>query len=260
MKCEVCENKTEVFGNAKVLGRHKVTYYQYPACGFIQTEHPYWLEEAYSKTITTSDIGLISRNLAMADITKNVILLFHNPRGRYIDYGGGYGLFVRIMRDGGYDFHRHDPLCENLFAVGFEASSEVNYDMLTAWEVFEHLVEPCVEIEKMLSFSQEMLFSTGLLPAEPKPLGEWWYYGLEHGQHVSFYTRSSLEIIARKFGLQLVYSNGICHWLRKEPVSPLLAKAVFSLKHSWLRMLFPRRAPSSLLQKDFENLTGISMK
>jgi hypothetical protein len=168
---------------------------------------------------------------------------------------------TECLRDTGYDFYRYDPMCENLFAMGFDASpSEAAYDLLTAWEVFEHLVDPLAEIEKMFSFGQEILFSTQLLPAVPKSLGEWWYYGLEHGQHVSFYTRSALQVIARKFDVQLVYSKGTLHWFRKRSISHGLTRIVLASKYSWLRSLMPRRAPTSLLPNDFEQITGIPLE
>jgi hypothetical protein len=260
MKCKICDSEANLFEEGEVLGKYSVSYYRCSQCGFMQTEEPYWLEESYSKAITSSDIGLISRNLALADVTKRLILAFLNPEGKFIDYGGGYGMFVRLMRDDGYDFYRNDPLCENLFSVGFDFSDNVSYDLLTAWEVFEHLVDPLAEIEKMIGFSQSIVFSTQLLTFPPQPLGRWWYYGLEHGQHVSFYTKASLEIIARKFGLILVYSDGLLHWFRKTAISSLKEKVVFSTKLPWVRRMISKRPPSSLLQKDFEKLTGLQLK
>jgi hypothetical protein len=50
---------------------------------------------------------------------------------------GGYGMFVRLMRDGGFDFHREDPLCDNLFAQGFDRQDDGTFELVTAFEVFE---------------------------------------------------------------------------------------------------------------------------
>ena len=260
MDCKICSSTTKLFGTARILRKYEASFYRCDLCGFMQTEDPYWLDESYSKTITTSDIGLISRNLTLAQTTKKIILTFHQSNGQFIDYGGGYGMFVRLMRDAGYDFYRYDPMCENLFSAGFEASSGTRYDLLTAWEVFEHLVDPLADIEKMASFSDEILFSTQLLPIDPPPLGDWWYYGLEHGQHVSFYTRPALELIAQKFGMQLAYSKGALHWFRKKTVSRWSVRAVLAVSYPWLKLLMYRRAPVSLMQKDFEKLTGIPLK
>lgn len=59
----------------------------------------------------------------------------------------------------------------------------------------------------MMQFSDNILFSTYLLPSIlPKP-GEWWYYGLNHGQHISFYSYKTLKYIAKKIDMNLC-SNG----------------------------------------------------
>ena len=113
------------------------------------------------------------------------------------------------MRDVGFDFYWHDPYTKNLVARGFEWNSELgNVDLITSFESFEHFVNPLMELEKMLRISKNIFFSTELLPT-PIPLpSDWWYYGVEHGQHVSFYSYKTLQYIANQYGLNL-YSNGI---------------------------------------------------
>jgi hypothetical protein len=150
---------------------------------------------------------MVKRNLHLSEITKLMITSFFNKSGRFIDYGAGYGLFVRLMRDKGFDFYWHDKFCENIFAQDFEAKKDESFELLTAFEVFEHLADPVAEVEQMLKYSKNILFSTELFPSSsPKP-ADWWYYGLDHGQHVAFYTHESLKRIALKFGLN-VYTNG----------------------------------------------------
>src|SRR5689334_23291254 len=129
MKCKICQSLTNQFGQAEVLKKYNVSYYRCDKCGFIQTESPHWLDEAYSSSITKSDIGLLGRNLQTAGLTKLVILTCFNPGGRFLDYGGGYGIFVRLMRDSGFDYYRYDPLCLNLFADGFDAVPNSSYDL-----------------------------------------------------------------------------------------------------------------------------------
>ena len=256
MNCKICDLPAAPFGQAKVLNKHLVLYFRCERCGFIQTETPYWLEEAYSQAITKSDIGLLGRNLEMMRATKNLIVICLDPAGRFIDYGGGYGIFVRLMRDQGFDFYRHDPLCENLFAEGFEAQADTGYELLTAWEVFEHLVDPMTELEKMLRYSQNLFFSTVLLPKDPKPLGQWWYYGLEHGQHVSFYSHRTLQFIAQKHNLRLVYSDGTTHLMTRKEIHPLKIGLTFGRCFSLFRRILVLRSPASLLEQDFQRITG----
>ncbi|MGI8637484.1 MAG: hypothetical protein ACR2KZ_18970 [Segetibacter sp.] len=106
--------------NKLIFHRHDVKYYQCESCGFIQTEEPFWLDEAYSSAITTLDLGLLQRNLLLVPITSAIILQFFNPSSSFVDYGGGYGVFTRMMRDKGFNFYRQDPHCENIFSKQFD--------------------------------------------------------------------------------------------------------------------------------------------
>jgi hypothetical protein len=128
------------------------------------------------------------------------------------------------------------------------------YVLATAFEVFEHLTKPLDEIQKMLQFAPTIFFSTILLPPDrPKPQ-QWWYYGLDHGQHVSIYSRKSLEIIGEGFGLRL-YSNGRSyHLLTDKSISPLLFRLAIRNKIS--KMLNTLVRYQSLLPEDYYKITG----
>jgi len=214
------------------------------------------MDEAYVAPIGKSDVGLLRRNLQMAAHTRRLLLSCFEPKGKFVDYGGGYGVFVRLMRDEGFDFHRYDPLCNNLFAEGFDATAGTSYALLTAWEVLEHLKNPLAEIERMLSFSRNWLFSTLLLANPPKPLNDWWYYSLEGGQHISFYTVESLRIIARRFDLKLHYSNGAIHFIGDPNLNPIGIKAAFDRRFRWLQRIISKPAPPSLVHSDYYVVTG----
>ncbi len=209
MKCKVCDSDSHNLANAKILSKYQVEYFRCSNCGFVQTETPYWLEEAYSEAIASSDVGLVFRNGMFSSLTSKLIFQFFEHQAKFIDYGGGYGLFVRLMRDRGFDFHWLDTFCENIFAKGFEVLESANnqFEVLTAFEVFEHLVDPIAEIREILKYSKNILFSTELLPNAGYLPDEWWYYSLTEGQHISLYTLKSLSVIADKFNLKL-YSNG----------------------------------------------------
>ena len=60
MQCKVCGKPTAPLFKKLVLRKYDVQYHQCPSCGFIQTEEPYWLEEAYSSAISDLDLGPIN--------------------------------------------------------------------------------------------------------------------------------------------------------------------------------------------------------
>jgi hypothetical protein len=108
----------------------------------------------------------------------------------------------------------------------------------------------------MLSYSRSIFFTTLLLP-EPAPRpGEWWYYVLDQGQHISFYTRKSLEVIAERFGLALVTDGVSRHLLTERRISRLLFNAVSKYKAAML--LAPLFRRKSLVPADYQKVTGRS--
>lgn len=256
MNCRICGARSHDFADGKIINKYSIKYYQCDHCGFTQTEEPYWLDESYAQVINDSDVGIIRRNIVNATICKAVLSAFFNPEARFVDFGGGYGMFVRLMRDYGFDFYRVDKYCQNLFAKGFDLKEPVDepLGLLTAFEVFEHFSNPPAIFVELLKLSSNILCGTELIPAtNPKP-EEWWYYGLDHGQHISFYTVKSLQYLADSKGLNL-YTNGRnFHLFTPKTISPFLFRLLCSNKLSTLFNLFNRR--SSLLATDYQAVTG----
>lgn len=200
MKCKICgETDTKEIFEGKILGKYSVKYYFCENCEHLQTEEPYWLDEAYSYSITDQDTGVMKRNLDNTVKTTSVIASFFDIEAKFLDFAGGYGVFTRLMRDNGFDFYWADKYSKNLFARGFEAIEGIKYELLTAFEILEHLNYPMDEIEKMFNYSDNIFFTQTLLPDPLPNLGFWWYYAPESGQHVSFYTNKTLDFIAKHF-------------------------------------------------------------
>ena len=202
MTCAICGSPTRIIFEAPVLNKYPARYCRCSRCGFVNVADPTWLEEAYRQPINPEDTGILARNLEFSKAAAILIARLFDPRKTFLDYAGGYGIFVRLMRDYGFDFYWHDPFSQNLLARGFEyRPGQGKAELLTAFECFEHFTDPAAELKKMTALSDGLLFSTILLP-DPVPRPEdWWYYGRSHGQHLSFYTPASLELLAEKSGL-----------------------------------------------------------
>lgn len=211
MTCKVCNKENNSIFSGIILNKYNIKYYHCDNCGFLQTEEPYWIEESYAESINISDTGYMQRNLNLSKKLTILLSILFEKDAKFLDYAGGYGVFVRLMRDIGFDFYWDDKFTSNLFARGFEYNQQF-IDAVTTFESFEHYVYPLQEIEKMLSISKTIIFSTELVPNPiPKPK-EWWYYGLDHGQHICFYSEKTLKFIAYKYSLN--YQNlGAIHIL-----------------------------------------------
>lgn len=259
IRCKICGNESSLFDSAVILNKYDVKYYQCPSCGFVQTEEPYWLNEAYSSAITSSDIGLIQRNISLSE-RLHVVLKVLGEVKLCLDYGGGYGMFVRLMRDKGWNFEWYDDYCQNLFARSHELSHK-HYDVVTSFEMMEHLPHPYETMDKIFTYGDNVVLSTNLLPNPTQKVLDWWYFGTDHGQHVSFYTKKSMDIIAHKYGRHYFYSFGLHFFLKKKSyVLRFLIKVglLFVMFYQAVtKMMFRRK---SLLLSDYYDLTGKNLK
>ena len=255
MNCHICSGVAHLIADLTVLGKYPVSYFRCARCGFVQTEEPYWLEEAYSEAINRNDVGLVNRNVTLARQTRIILSAFFDADGRFLDYGGGYGLLVRMMRDAGLDFYRQDKYCENIFAADFEAEEgDGPYELVTAYELFEHLADPLRGVEELLTCSRNILFTTELLPQEcPRP-GDWWYYIPEYGQHVSFYSLASLQVIADRYRLHLCSDGESLHLFSEKKISQRLFRLTLHKALAHLIRRLKRR--TSLVDADYNKITG----
>lgn len=259
MQCKVCTSGTEPAFNARILGKYETVYYRCGSCGFMQTGELHWLAESYASAINEIDLGPVDRAVRGSKQIEGLILSSFDRSAKFIDYGAGYGVLVRLMRDRGFDFHWHDRYCENLFAKHFVAEPGQAFELLTAFEVFEHLVDPLAEIKTMLGYSSNLLFSTLLVPAGARSAADWWYFAPEHGQHVAFYTVDALQVLATTFGLHLSTDGVGVHLLSRKPVSNRSFRffARETRASNLARRLLRRRMKKkSLLADDFHRVSG----
>lgn len=214
MNCKICGSDTTKIFETRVLYKYNVSYYQCKNCDFIQTETPYWLEEAYISSMNLSDTGVMMRSERMSKITTSIICLFLNRKGVFLDYAGGFGVFTRTMRDIGFDYYWDDPYTKNEVARGFDGSLDRRYDMVTTFESFEHFNDPMAELEKILRLTDTIVLTTDLVPENVDK--NWWYIAAEHGQHIAFHSRKSFKEMAKKHGLQYYNAKNVHVLSRKK--------------------------------------------
>jgi hypothetical protein len=213
--CRLCGSSTHFLFCQRVLHKHDVRYFRCPACDLIQSEEPWWLGEAYSSAITSFDTGAIARNVRCARLTTATAwLLGVTPQSHCADFGGGHGVFVRMMRDLGFYFALCDKYAQNLFARGFEADPTQRFDLVTCFEVLEHFADVSGELDRMFSPRHDAILVSTVLHRGHRE--GWWYYGPTHGQHIAFYSRQSMQFIAQRFGYEAISGGAFTIFVRPE--------------------------------------------
>lgn len=223
-RCKLCGDATADFGEQAVLGRFQAKYRRCGSCGYVFVVDPHWLELAYSNAIAALDTGIVTRNRWLADASCALLGLSLRGVRTTLDFGGGSGLLVRLMRDRGHDFRWHDAYSPNLLARGFEGDLQSPYDMVTAFELVEHLPEPMDTFAQLRSRAPIIVISTELLPAGKQVLDDWWYYAPVSGQHIGFFTEAALRVVARRLDLALSSNGRNLHVLAPRPISTALLR------------------------------------
>ena len=197
MKCKLCKNEIkQKSGERKILNKYTATYYYCDNCGLYFINNPTWLDEAYNDVITFKDTGIMMRNQANVII---VGIVLGKNKGVMLDYGGGFGIFARMMRDRGYDFRWFDKYAEPLLIKGFEYKNE-KIEWITCFECLEHLDDVNGDIDNIFKISHNVIFSTELYDINSIYTDDSWkYLCLDTGQHISFYSEKTMQYIAQKY-------------------------------------------------------------
>ena len=255
MNCRICASRLpDPFAESQMLGR-LIKYYTCKACGYVQTEEPTWLEEAYERAINLSDTGIMARNGSNVGLVLATLTLMRKRYATVVDYAGGYGFLVRLLRDKGVNALWSDPYSDNLVARGFEYSRGDKASLVTAFEAFEHFVHPVKEMEKMLAISSNILLTTSLVPSPIPQPSQWWYYGLDHGQHVGLYQLQTLRHLAKRFDLRLITDNHSTHFFSRDKYSALAWRLL-----SRLGRQLPNVMAAGLVSKtwsDYQSISGV---
>jgi len=212
--CRLCGGTVLEQFQLDILKKHRCSYYKCAACNSLQTQAPHWLDEAYESSLSRYDTGAAQRNLmnlAVSFLVARLLSLRH-----VIDYGGGDGLLCRLLRDYGINCYTEDKYASPIYALAFTKPDFSQPDMVLAFEVVEHFVNPATDLDALFGHRPAvLLISTCPYSDETK---NWWYLAPESGQHVFFYSVKALGRIAERYGYTLINRNTYFLFVRNRAV------------------------------------------
>lgn len=231
--CRLCGGELQSLFSQKVLGKYDVSYYKCSECHSLQTEDPYWLEEAYKKNnLSNTDTGAAQRNLHNLAACYAISKLLKAKN--IIDIGGGDGLLCRLLRDYKINCYVKDKYATPTYGQGFTKEDFVTPDLIIGFEVLEHYPNPMSDLDDLFNRQpRALLLSTSIFTNEKQ---DWWYLSPQSGQHVFFYSKNAMALIAAKYNYDLVISGGFILFVKNSSLLTQIASKIF-LKSLVVRLL-----------------------
>jgi hypothetical protein len=232
--CRLCGGALAPKFTRRVLDKYEVRYFECVRCSSLQTETPYWLNDAYDSNLSRLDSGAAQRNLQNLSAAYLISKIFSVRDA--LDFGGGDGLLCRLLRDYNVNCFVKDKYAAPTYSQGFTEPEFEAPNLILAFEVLEHFANPAKDLEELFQTRPKVaLASTGIYDHQGE---DWWYLASETGQHVFFYSAGSVQMIAERFGYISLVSGGFLLFVRKREYSAFRVFVAKLLLHRVLCRLF----------------------
>jgi Methyltransferase domain len=209
--CRLCGGHLAPKFSRILLHKYEVRYFECDRCVSLQTESPYWLDDAYGSNLSILDSGAAQRNLQNLAAAYLVSKLFRVRDA--LDFGGGDGLLCRLLRDYNVNCYVKDKYAVPTYSQGFTEPDFGAPNLVLAFEVLEHFAAPARELENLFQSRPKVLLASTEIYDRQR--ADWWYLASESGQHVFFYSEKAVQIIAERFGYSSLLSGGFLLFVRK---------------------------------------------
>ena len=193
-----------------------VLYFKCTSCGFVFTHFfdvftpQQWEHFVYNGEYVQVDPAFLGHR---PDRNARLIEAFLCGRRRAqvvgLDFGGGNGATASLLREKGWTYNAFDPFGVN----DVNAGRIGQYNVCSAFEVFEHLPDPVSSLKSLLELATPgrlTIIITTLV--HDGVINDWsrlnWWYAAPRNGHISLFSHAALQALARRFGLQVTSSKG----------------------------------------------------
>lgn len=199
-----------------------VTYYRCANCGYcFCPEICAWsmdefAERIYNEQYLDIDPDYVGRRPRSNGDVLATMFAGLPPTVAHLDYGGGNGFMSRVLREYGWNSSSYDAFVER----GSSIEGLGKFDLITAFEVFEHVPDPnglMRDITFLLKEDGILLFTTMVSDASIPGDGTlgWWYAAPRNG-HISLFSRRSLATLANRYGFKFGSFSDLFHIFSRE--------------------------------------------
>ena len=259
--CPICHTESTHFSTLAIRDGITGEYYSCNSCKFIYAENPNWLEGSFTDALNSLDIGSVDRCNIVADFVEVLANSLKVDNPKVLDWGGGYGLLTRILRDRGIRCAHYDPYTEPLFAENTALQTGTRFDLIVLSEVMLHMTDPVSTLTELLKFSDNIMFTAVIAPPDITP--DWWYFMPDTGQHVAIFSQKTIPELGAALKVNTLSDKQFFHLVAKDQPGvltrllftkrfiPFGVAALLYLKRQAMRAL---GKSNSLLQNDQEEL------
>jgi len=232
-----------IFNDRAIIREGSVLYNQ--PHEFLESNDLDYLEECWEKPhiykFEAEYQSLIINHLdAISHINK-----YKNEPGRLLDFGCGGGFFLGTAKEKGWEIFGLEPLPGHAIYARVKFGANVItdtlrwdtfeknfFDIVTAFQVFEHLSHPTLELEKIASF----LKPGGIVLIEVPNIDSWSVRLLGHRHrhfvmdHLNFFSPFTLTRLFNNVGLEIL-----------EIYNPSRRMSINYFLKTWGRRIFPNK-------------------
>jgi hypothetical protein len=148
-----------------------------------------------------------------------------------------------------------DKYARASYALAFTHPDFEKPELLLAFEVLEHFENPRSDLHMLFQNNPKALLASTVRYSTQD--SKWWYLTPETGQHVFFYSRAAMRLIAKQWGFDVVergyywlfIRSGTVGRVRKALASVVLTRPVLRLVGAFLRLM-----PTPAVTRDLNSL------